>query len=108
MGATSNHCVINNKGNLCHCFIAIDPACFGDPKAIKEHFSRYLQELRDSPVAEGAERIYTHGEKEAKAVEERTRTGIPVNDKTLDEFRNLCDYLNMDYDVYFGKKTIAE
>lgn len=103
MGATSNHCVINNKGNLCHCFIAIDPACFGDPQAIKEHFSRYLQELRTSPVAEGATRIYTHGEKEAEAVEARKQLGIPVNDKTLEEFRNLCEYLHMDYSTYFGK-----
>lgn len=103
MGATSNHCVINNKGNLCHCFIAIDPAVFGDPQAIKEHFSRYLQELRESPIAEGATRIYTHGEKEAEAVNARKKAGIPVNDRTLDEFRNLCDNLNMDYDAYFGR-----
>ena len=38
-------------------------AIFGNPEEIKRHFSEYLEALRESPKADGAERIYTHGEK---------------------------------------------
>ena len=101
-GSTSNYCMTGGKGQICHGFMAINPACFGDPEAIKQHFSTYLQELRDAPKAEGQERIYTHGEKEVAAVEDRKTNGIPVNDNTMTEVLNMCKYLNMDFSSYFG------
>ena len=58
----------NGFSGICHGFMAINPAFFGDPEAIKKHFSQYLTELRESPKANGAERIYTHGEKEMEAI----------------------------------------
>ena len=78
------------------------PAYFGDPAAIKEHFSKYLQELRDAPKADGQERIYTHGEKEVAAVKRIMENGIPVNDNTMVEVLDLCNYLGMDFGSYFG------
>ena len=77
-------------------------AYFGDPAAIKEHFSKYLQELRDAPKADGQERIYTHGEKEVAAVKRIMENGIPVNDNTMVEVLDLCNYLGMDFGAYFG------
>lgn len=102
MGGTSNYCMTGGRGNICHGFIAINPALFGDPQAIKEHFSTYLQELRESPKADGQTRIYTHGEKEVAAVEDRMKHGIPVNDNTMVEVLDLCRYLELDFDAYFG------
>ena len=54
--------------------MAVDPAVFGDPQAIRDHLSQYLEELRESPKADGQDRIYTHGEKEVFAEQERRRT----------------------------------
>ena len=102
MGATSNYCMTGGKGQICHGFMAINPAYFGDPAAIKEHFSKYLQELRDAPKADGQERIYTHGEKEVAAVKRIMENGIPVNDNTMVEVLDLCNYLGMDFGSYFG------
>ena len=102
MGATSNHTMTDGKGLICHGFMAINPAFFGDPEKIKEHFSTYLQELRDSPKADGQQRIYTHGEKEVAAVKDRMENGIPVNDNTMVEVLNLCKYLDLDFSSYFG------
>ena len=101
-GPTSNYSMTGGRGNICHGFMAINPAYFGDPEDIKQHFSKYLQELRESPLADGAERIYTHGEKEAEAVEIKLRDGIPVNDNTMVELFDLCDYLKIDPSKYFG------
>lgn len=102
MGATSNYCMTGGKGAICHGFMAINPAFFGDPEAIKAHFSTYLQELRESPIAEGAPQIYTHGEKEVAAVERIMKEGVPVNDNTMVELLELCEYLDLDFGKYFG------
>lgn len=102
MGATSNYCMTDGKGQICHGFIAINPAFFGDAAAIKKHFSTFLQELRDSPKADGQERIYTHGEKEIAAIAERKAKGIPVNDNTMVEILDLCNHLGLDFKSYFG------
>lgn len=102
MGATSNYCMVGGRGNICHGFVAINPAFFGNPEEIKEHFSKYLQELRESPKADGVEKIYTHGEKEVAAVERILKDGVPVNDNTMVEVLDLCNYLNMDFAEYFG------
>ncbi len=102
MGATSNYCMVGGKGNICHGFAAINPAFFGDPEEIKKHFSTYLQELREAPKADGATKIYTHGEKEVAAVERIMKEGVPVNDNTMVEVLDLCNYLGLDFATYFG------
>ena len=51
---------------------------------------------------DGQERIYTHGEKEIAAVADRKEHGIPVNDNTMVEVYEMCQYLDMDFSKYFG------
>lgn len=105
MGLTSNHTHIGGKGGTCHGFIAINPAVFGDPDAIRNHLSTLLTELREAPKAEGAERIYTHGEKEVIAYEDRLKNGIDVNINTVAEMVDLCNYLEMDIKEYLGEEA---
>ena len=102
LGTTSNHAMQGGKGGICHGFIAINPNLFGDPEAIKAALSKFLRELRDSPKADGQSRIYTHGEKEVAAVEDRMKNGIPVDENTMAELLDVCDYLQMDWAAYFG------
>ena len=105
MGLTSNHTHIGGKGGTCHGFIAINPAMFGDPEAIKEHLSTLLRQLRESPKAEGADRIYTHGEKEVFAYKDRMENGVDVNINTVAEMVDLCNYLGMDVEDYLGAEA---
>lgn len=107
-GMTSNYVNQGNKSGTCHFFIAIDPACFGDPDEISNYLSKFLQELRDAPIAEGRERIYTHGEKEALASQRIMKEGCPVDIKTLQEMKQMSDYLKMDFESYFGKIEFAD
>ena len=102
MGLTSNYNIQNGKGGTCHGFIAINPAAFGDPEAIKQHLSTFLTELRESPKADGKERIYTHGEKEIFATADRMKNGIDVDVKTLAEMKDMSEYVGADFDSYFG------
>ncbi len=106
MGITSNHTHIGSKGGTCHGFIAIDPKVFGDAAAIKEHFSTFLQELRESPKALGQDRIYTHGEKEHFAYEDRMKNGIPVNVNTVAEMKSFCEFAGLDVEEYLGSEAV--
>ena len=102
MGTTSDKTGTGGKGGICHGFLVIDPAIFGDAEAIKQHLSTYLEALRQSPKAEGQARIYTHGEKEVEAERRLMAEGIPVNDNTMVEVYEMCQYLDMDFAKYFG------
>ena len=63
---------------LGHFFIAIDIAAFDDPALIRKTTGDILRAVRASAKAPGHARIYTAGEKEYLAWEERRRTGIPI------------------------------
>lgn len=102
LGMTSDKCMQNGKGGICHGFMAVDPNIFGDAEAIKAHFSEYLESLRSSPKADGQERIYTHGEKEHFAYIDRMKNGVAVNENTVREMVDMAEYLKMDVKKYFG------
>lgn len=105
MGMTSNHTYTGGVGGICHGFLAINPAIFGDAEAIRANFSKFLAELRESPKADGAERIYTHGEKEFFAYRARMEKGIDVDANTVAEMIDLCHYLKMDVADYLGEEA---
>jgi LDH2 family malate/lactate/ureidoglycolate dehydrogenase len=95
-GLTSNY--VNRKPGhtgICHYFMALDYGIFGDKISIKKGMSKFLQELRDSKKAEGQTRIYTHGERETELMSERIKGEIPVNEKTLEEMKNIAVFLKL-------------
>jgi LDH2 family malate/lactate/ureidoglycolate dehydrogenase len=90
MGMTSNYCLRDGVDGCSHGFIAIDPGIFGDREDIRNHLSAYLEEIRSSEKSQGAQRIYTHGEKEAEAMRDRMENGILINKGTLEELEEIC------------------
>ena len=108
MGITSNHTHTNGKGGTCHGFMAVDPKIFGDADSIKEHLSTFLRELRESPKAEGATRIYTHGEKEIIAKADRMANGIDVNINTVAEMFEMCKYVGLNPVDYLGDVKLED
>jgi len=92
-GTTSNYIYKTpGKAEICHFFMAYDHGMFGDKAQIEANLSKLMQELRDSNKAEGADRIYTHGEKEFEAKQDVLANGIPVNDKTYAEMQMIGEY----------------
>lgn len=75
-----------------HFFAAIDYGMFGDKKAIEERLSGLLEYIRNTEKAEGCDRIYIHGEKETEAKDRILREGIPVNEKTYTEMKEIAAY----------------
>ncbi|MCH3964919.1 MAG: Ldh family oxidoreductase [Clostridium sp.] len=104
-GLTGNYVHLDGKNGsgTCHYFCAIDYGMFGDKKSIENSFSKYLEELRNSKKAKDAVRIYTHGEKEVEAYNDKMKNGIPVNDSTLHEIYDICRYFDIDPENYVEK-----
>lgn len=99
-GTTAPH--VRNSGNADTSFSmwAIDYGMFGDKADIKARFSHLLEELRQSPKAEGRERIFIHGEKEFASRERITQMGVPVNEVTLDEIRAIGREKGVELEAY--------
>ena len=92
-GTTSNYIYKTpGRSNIAQCFIAIDYGMFGDKKAIEASLSKYLEEVRNSAKAEGQERIFIHGEKEAEAHSRVLTEGVYLNDKTYAEMQMIGEF----------------
>ena len=92
-GTTSNYIYKTpGRSNIAQCFIALDHGMFGDKKEIEANLSKYLQEVRDSDKAEGQDRIYIHGEKEAEAHARVLAEGVLVNDQTYSEMQMIAEF----------------
>jgi LDH2 family malate/lactate/ureidoglycolate dehydrogenase len=71
------------KGSgIAHFFGAIKLDIFGDAAQIKKHVASILDEVRSSHKAEGQDRIYIHGEKEAEARARALKAGIEIDEET--------------------------
>ncbi len=94
-GTTSPH--VRNSGNAdtSFCLWAIDYGIFGDKKEIKARMSTLLREIRESPKADGQNRIFTHGEKEAESAAKKNKEGIPANEKTISEMKLIGEKLGL-------------
>jgi LDH2 family malate/lactate/ureidoglycolate dehydrogenase len=65
----------------------------------KDEFTRdmddLVQRLKNAPKADGAKRIYIHGEKESEESERRLKQGIPLNPKVTEELRAIAKQLEI-------------
>ena len=96
-GPPSHKTYINlPKADTSQCFFAIDYGLFGNKTEIKKNFSELLEDLRNSPKKTGSTRIYIHGEKQLESYAELMVKGIPANEKTRAELRNISASLGID------------
>ena len=106
-GVTSERIYRTETGSgICQSFIALDYGVFGDKEQIRKEFSEYLTKIRASDKAEGEERIFTHGEKEHESRFVRREKGIPVNDKTIAELKEIAESIG-DKAAAFPEEIIA-
>ena len=66
-----------------HFFAAIRIDAFRDPAGFAADMDTLLGSLRDSPKAEGEDRVYIHGEKEFEKAENAAANGVPLSDVTV-------------------------
>jgi len=71
------------KPNVGHFFLALDPTAFRPLDEFRRDMDRLVRELKDSPKAQGQERIYVHGEKSFARMEKFRKEGIPLDPKVV-------------------------
>jgi LDH2 family malate/lactate/ureidoglycolate dehydrogenase len=74
----------SSSGRVSHFFGAIRIDTFRDPAAFRHDMDRLLGELRATPPAEGAERVYFAGLKEFEHEQETAEHGVPLLRQTYD------------------------
>ena len=91
----------NKMYRLGHFFFVINPEFFMGLDTFKETAGGILRGLRASEKAPDADRIYTAGEKEWDAWQERKDKGVPVGESIQKEFTELRDRFGLDYKFPF-------
>lgn len=91
----------NRMYRLGHFFFVINPEFFMGLETFKETAGGICRGLRESAKAPGAERIYTAGEKEYLAWQNRKDKGVPVGEAIQKEFIALRDECKLDYHFPF-------
>ena len=91
----------NDFYHLGHFFFVINPAFFMGEDTFRRTSGDILRALRSSEKAPGAERIYTAGEKEWLAWQERKDLGVPVGATIQQELIQLKNELNLPYTFPF-------
>lgn len=93
----------NDFYRLGHFFFVINPEFFMGLDTFKKTSGDICRALRSSTKAPGAERIYTAGEKEYLAWQDRKDKGVPVGEAIQKEFMQLRDECGLDYRFPFEK-----
>jgi LDH2 family malate/lactate/ureidoglycolate dehydrogenase len=78
-----------------HFFGAMRIDAFRSKDEFKCDMDDLIQRLKNAPKAEGAERIYIHGEKEFEEAERLEKQGVPLNPKVVQDLRGIAKQLGM-------------
>jgi L-2-hydroxycarboxylate dehydrogenase (NAD+) len=85
--------------NLGHFFGAWRLDAFRPADELKADMDTLIRELKEGNLADGAERIYVHGEKEFEEADRRSHEGIPLEAKVEASLRQIADDLDLAYDL---------
>jgi L-2-hydroxycarboxylate dehydrogenase (NAD+) len=78
-----------------HFFGAMRIDAFRPKEEFKRDMDDLIRRLKEAPKAEGAERIYIHGEKEFEEAERFAKEGVPLNLKVAEELRSIARQLGI-------------
>ncbi|MBA7483001.1 MAG: malate dehydrogenase [Dehalococcoidia bacterium] len=85
--------------NLGHFFGAWRVDSFRPVEEFKAAMDDLQQQIKNTPKAEGQDRVYIHGEKEYEKAELYTREGIPLNPKVAADLKAIAQEVGVDYDL---------
>ncbi|MGF1474419.1 MAG: malate/lactate/ureidoglycolate dehydrogenase [Geminicoccaceae bacterium] len=84
-GARTMQPAHERKGSIINNMLSviIDPGALGDPSATVAETKAAIDWIKASPVAPGFDRVRMPGDPESEAREQRTRSGVPLDDRTV-------------------------
>ena len=75
---------------------AIDIGTFTDVEGYKEHIDNLIDGLKALPKAKGFSEIFVPGEPEWRAYDERSKSGVPLPEKTAHNLRSVAERFNIE------------
>lgn len=78
-----------------HFFGAMRVDAFRPKEEFKRDMDDLIHRLKNAPKAEGAARIYIHGEKEFEEADKLARLGVPLNRKVIEDLRAIAKQLSI-------------
>src|SRR2546427_5758494 len=87
--------VIRERANVGHFFMALESGEFQPLEDFKRDMDQLSQELKNSPKAQGQDRIYVHGEKSFARMEKYRREGIPLGTAVVESLKQVATELGV-------------
>jgi len=78
-----------------HMFAAIDPFGIIGKDEYNQRLDGFIESLRTSKLAPGAERVFVPGEMEYESLLERQKNGIPLSDKVIADVNAICEEIGL-------------
>lgn len=78
-----------------HFFGALRIDAFRPKDEFKQDMDDLFNRLKNAPKANGAKRVYIHGEKEFERAEQSAKEGIPLNRKVVENLNKIAQQLGM-------------
>ena len=85
--------------NIGHFFGAWRVDAFRPAADFAQDMDQLIRELKGGDLAEGADRIYVHGEKEFEEADRRAQQGIPLGSKVEASLRQIASDLGLAFDL---------
>ncbi len=86
--------------NVGHFFQMIDVSRFMPPEVFKERVDQMIEEIKESPKAEGVEEILVPGEIEANIEKERRANGITLSKEVYEDIKEVGESLGINITSY--------
>lgn len=79
------------SARVSHFFAAIKISSFTDPAEFRRDMDDLLSKIKNSPRADGCDRIYIPGEKEFEAEVYHNQHGIPIDQKSYENLQKIAE-----------------
>ncbi len=93
------HGAENEPAGTGHFFSATRIDGFRPAEEFKAEMDAYIRMLKDSPKAEGEERIWVAGEREWELTEQHERDGVPLYYKVIENLREIGEDIGPRFDL---------
>ena len=86
-------------GRYSHMVAAYDIDAFTPVDEFKEMMDDFLRSLRDTPPAQGQERVLYAGLPESEVEQDRRANGIPLHSEVIQWFKDICSELDVPFSL---------
>jgi LDH2 family malate/lactate/ureidoglycolate dehydrogenase len=80
-----------------HFFGAMRVDAFRPAEEFKSHMDNWISRFRSAKTVEGEERVLIPGDPEREMSEERKKSGIPLNEKVIEDLQDIAKRLNLKF-----------